>query len=161
MKKSFLKESATSLTALIFLVVGITGVMMYFHILDKYTEALHENLGLAFVVVAVLHVFYNWSSMKRYFPKKLFHVFSVIVLVVSLAFIVSVKEGENPKKTIIHSTLKAPLAVSSALFGKDVAEVIEVLKVHNLQVSKGSSLDEIAKENKISPFEIVDMISKK
>ena len=72
MTKSQKRDIATSLTSLIFIVIGGTGVLMYFHLFDSYTKELHEIIGLFFVAVVFLHVFFNWNSMRTYFSKKVF-----------------------------------------------------------------------------------------
>lgn len=59
MNKFMKRDIATSLTAFLFLVIGTTGVLMYFHLLDNYTKKMHENLGLVFVLVILFHVFFN------------------------------------------------------------------------------------------------------
>jgi len=68
------RDIATSATALLFTVIGTTGVLMYFHILDNYTKQMHEILGLAFVVAILLHIMVNFKNMKKYFSKKIFFV---------------------------------------------------------------------------------------
>ena len=64
--KDHIKSLATPLTSIIFLVVAISGVLMYFHLLDKYTKDVHEIFGLVFVVVSLIHIFFNWKSMKNH-----------------------------------------------------------------------------------------------
>ena len=65
MSKFINKDLATSLTALLFVVIGITGVIMFFHFFDKYVEDMHAILGLVFVAVVFLHVFFNFKSIKN------------------------------------------------------------------------------------------------
>jgi len=57
MSKFLKRDIATSLTTFLFIVIGTTGVLMYFHILDSYTKEMHEIMGLAFVAIVFLHVF--------------------------------------------------------------------------------------------------------
>ena len=56
MTKNKKRDIATSITTLVFLVIGTTGVLMYFHIFDKYTKEMHEIFGLVFVAAVFLHV---------------------------------------------------------------------------------------------------------
>ena len=72
MTKQLQKNIATSFTALAFLVVGISGVLMYFHIFKDYIEDLHEIIGLFFVVVVLFHVFYNFKKHESPFKNKSF-----------------------------------------------------------------------------------------
>src|SRR5690554_7727665 len=62
----------TPLITIIFLVVGLSGLLMFFHVFDGYTEVVHEILGLFFVVFSVLHVILNWKAFKIYFKMRVF-----------------------------------------------------------------------------------------
>jgi len=158
MSKEQIHQLATSLTTAIFLVVSITGVLMFFHLFGAYTEELHEILGLAFVGIALLHVFYNWKGMKRYFTKPLFKASFGIIGVISLVFILSAEEGPNPKKQLIHAVIKAPLATSAPLFNQSETEVLKRLKDAGLDLKITTSIGAIAKHNERSPFEVIDLL---
>jgi len=152
MKKATIKDIATSFTTTIFIVIATTGVMMYFHILDKYTKNLHEIIGLGFVVFAILHVFVNWKSMKSYFSKKIFLLSFIVVGMISVGFIINTPTGENPKTTIIKSVLTAPIEDAVNILGVDM-DLFELrLKIANIKFDNEVSISQIAKVNKISPF---------
>jgi hypothetical protein len=159
--KKIVKESATSLTALIFLIVGTTGVLMFFHLFENATKELHEILGLVFVSAALLHVYFNWGAMKRYFPKKVFLIFAALSLITVIGFVsVAPAEGENPKRVIIGKLLKAPLQDAIKILGKDMASVTQKLEQEKIQIANAHSIEEIAKQNSTSPFRIVSIINK-
>ena len=155
------KNIATSLTSTVFLVIAITGVLMYFHILDQYTKELHEIIGLVFVVASLAHVFYNWNSMKSYFSKKVFLVALGGMFIVSLGFILNAKEGENPKTKIINLVLNAPIEKSVSLLGSDINTMEAKLKNAGIKFNNEGSIEEISKNNKTSPFRIIDIITTK
>jgi len=156
--KATIKTFATSATALIFMVVGITGIFMYFHILDGYTEDMHEILGLGFVGAVILHVYFNWKGMKNYFSKKLFWAIGAVVIMVASSFLIGAKGG-NPRMMIVHSTLDAPLSLSSQILHQDLTKATQRLKANKITLPKpSSSIKEIAKANKVSPFKVVDVI---
>lgn len=58
---------ATCFTALMFIIVGITGIMIFFHVLDGYVRSMHEIVGIVFCVAVMFHVIFNFNSMKKYF----------------------------------------------------------------------------------------------
>ncbi|MDD2451518.1 MAG: DUF4405 domain-containing protein [Sulfurovum sp.] len=160
MTKNTKREMATSFTATLFLIMGSTGVMMYFHILDTFTKNMHEILGLAFVAVVVFHVFYNWNSMKRYFSKKVFVSAVMITLVTAMGFIATTSsQGENPKKIMIEAVLASPIEDAVAILGSDMETVERKLKRYNLSFSHETSLMQLAKKNGVSPFKIVSIIT--
>lgn len=161
MSKNTKRDIATSLTSVIFLVIGTTGVMMYFHILDSYTKDMHEILGLAFVVVVLFHIFFNWKSMKNYFSKNIFLSSVLIIFIVAVGFIsTSSNSGINPKKAIIGAVLKLPLEDAINILGADLESVELKFKEYNIKFDEESSIRQLAKKNKTSPFRIVKIIIK-
>ena len=57
---------ATPFAAATFLVVGGTGLMMFFHLLQHEVEDLHAWFGLGLVAAVLLHLSRNWSAMLGY-----------------------------------------------------------------------------------------------
>jgi hypothetical protein len=51
------------LTGVAFLAIGITGILMFFHVRLPGMTFLHEIGGLLFVVVAVIHLKLNWRPL--------------------------------------------------------------------------------------------------
>lgn len=156
------KNFATSLTALSFLVIAISGVMLFFHLSESYVKELHEILGLAFVVAVLLHVYVNWTLMKRYFTNKIFLSLSVLMIAISAIFVTqnADKGGVNPKMYIIKSVINKPMIDVFTLFDikKDVG--LEILKTKGYKIDTSKSIMKNAKANKVSPFEIVLQIAK-
>lgn len=158
MKKITMRDVATSFTATMFLVIAISGIMMYFHFMDRAVKELHEVIGLAFVVAALLHIYVNWAAMKRYFSKKVFIAAVVIVGLISAGYIsVGLSEGESPKKLIVAKVLEAPLAESFALFG-GYAQAETKLQKHGIKLADAKSIKELAKANNSSPYELVKLL---
>jgi hypothetical protein len=161
MTKQKIKELGTSLTISSFAVISITGIMMYFHILDKLTKHLHETLGLLFVAVALIHIYKNFSATKKYFTNKIFIASSAVIIVISLGF---VSQGllqtteQNPKTVIINSLFNTNLETSINVLGKDYTIVQKELSKNGIKVESSVSINDLAKANGISPFQIVNMI---
>ena len=59
-------QHATPVAAATFLVVGITGVMMFFHLAQHEVEDLHGWFGLGLVAAVLLHLWRNWAAMVGY-----------------------------------------------------------------------------------------------
>ncbi|RXJ69283.1 hypothetical protein CRV08_04545 [Halarcobacter ebronensis] len=156
------KDLATSLTTLVFLVVGISGVMLYFKIFNGQVKELHEILGLLFVAAVVLHLVANWKPMKSYFKKKIFIGVSLIVVVISVIFIFqSTNGGNDPKGLVLKSVLDAPIKSSLEVLRVDYESAILKLTKENMQDIDKESIAAIAKANKTSPFKIIAIITGK
>ncbi|MBU0632704.1 DUF4405 domain-containing protein [bacterium] len=161
MDKIVNREFATSVTALLFVVMGISGVMMFFHLSDRYVKEMHEILGLVFVIGVFLHIFFNFKSMQKYFNKTIFKILSAIVIVVSMLFVFNVKEGQDPKRTIIESVFNASLQNYSTVLGMSIDDVKDKLDKRGFKVDIKDTIQEISTKNHISPFEVVDIITQK
>jgi hypothetical protein len=55
------------LTFLTFLVIGITGLLMLFHVRVPAVKVLHELVGIGFVIVGTVHLVLNWRVFFGYF----------------------------------------------------------------------------------------------
>jgi len=159
MNKIFTKDIATSLTTLVFVVMGTSGVMMYFHFMDNYVKEMHEVLGLVFVAVVFFHVFFNWKSMKKYFSKKVFLFSTIIIIAVTIGFVTNAPSGTNPKGAIIKAVLSAPIEDSIVVLGLDMETLELKLKNANILFNDESTISQIAKANNISPFKVVAIIN--
>ena len=149
---------ATSLTTATFLIITISGIMMFFHFYDRPVKELHEYLGLAFVAAVIFHLFYNWKSMKSYFNKKSFYASLIAGAIVSAIFVISNQtEGKHPKGVVFDAVFFAPTAQSYALL--KVKDASLKLKSAGLEVIEGETIMGIAKANKTSPFRIISILT--
>jgi len=160
MKTGNKRDIATSFTSLMFLVIGISGVMLYFHFYDMQVRELHETLGLVFVVATIFHIFVNWKSMKNYFSKKIFIFALIMTALLASGFIVkSLNQDVNPKLLVIQSVLKAPLEKSFDLFNVKYDDAVKKLEKQNIRILDNKTIFEVAKASKTSPFRIVLIIT--
>ena len=160
MSKNQKRDIATSLTTLLFLVIGITGTFMFFHMFDKYTKELHEILGLAFVVVVLFHVVFNFKSMKQYFSKKIFFASGVVVTIISLVFILNSPEGKSSKDIMFQAMFDSNINKTFVLFEDNIDLAKIKLLDAGLKIDGLNTIREISKENKTSPFKILGILSK-
>lgn len=161
MKNLLTREIATSFTTILFIIISLSGILMFFHLFDAPLKELHEILGIGFVLAALFHVMFNFSSMKRYFTKKVFIFAGILGILVSSAFIVqSVKQqGENPKTLLIQKALDAPLDVSFALLNISTKEAFAKLERSHIILKNEATISQIAQANKTSPFQIVSLLN--
>jgi len=159
MTKNQKRDIATSITTLVFLVIGTTGVMMYFHIFDRYTKDMHEILGLVFVAAVFLHVFFNFKNMKLYFKKKTFFIISIITLLAVVGFIANAPENKNHKRLILTTVINTSIDKSFPLFAKDMDLATIKLEEAGIKIDGAKSIREISMINNTSPFEIIRILN--
>lgn len=54
---------------LTFIVVGLTGIMMMFHIEAGGIKHLHEWMSIIFLILSVIHICLNWKIIVAYLKK--------------------------------------------------------------------------------------------
>ena len=66
-----LKRKSISISiAFAFIIIAATGVFMYLRPYDKVTSSIHTFFGLAFLLLAALHLKNNWVALKNYSKEK-------------------------------------------------------------------------------------------
>lgn len=156
MFKYLKKDFATSLTAVSFVVVAVTGVFLYFHFLNVYVKNMHEILGLIFVVGAMLHIFYNFKPMSKYFSKNIFRALSVVLVVLSL-FLLNLngsKKSSFAKLNKVFTT--APMSQTAQVLGINKEKLQAKLKL--LNADENASLKEISAKNGKKSQEIIQIL---
>ena len=97
------REFVTPYITFLFLVIGLSGIFRFIHVLDDYTQIVHEALGLAFVIFSVLHIIINWRSLKIHFKKRMFVTSAIVVLLFSVGLVIFGKLHAYPCNLQIHS----------------------------------------------------------
>jgi len=99
--------------------------------------------------------------VKSYFSKKIFYIATILTLVFSIVFVsLNSSDGPNPKGLLIGQMLKTDITNSFAVLGVSSQNAKEKLSSAGLVLGEAKSIEEIAKSNKKSPFEIVSILSK-
>ena len=151
------------LTAL-FAVVAISGVLMFFKIRLLAMESLHIWLGLAFVVMAALHLAKNWTAFGTYFKKKstllsLGSVCVVCAIFVAVALLNSTEKGFNPKQKIFSTVMSEPLSNVAQFFNLDAKMMVQNLQdQYQIVATAQQSVSEITKTSGKSSDEILQII---
>jgi len=99
----------TPLITIIFLAVALSGLLMFFHIFDGYTEVVHEILGVFFVVFSVLHVILNWKALKIHFKKRVFILSTIVVAVISILLVIQQQKSPKFDTILIERITNAPI----------------------------------------------------
>jgi len=152
------RNIVTPYLAFLFLVVGISGTFMFFHVFDGYTTVVHDILGLAFVVFSVLHLIINWKSMKSHFKKRVFISSGIIVLVFTILFVSAGKMHENLEHDIIGKLIKSPVLHSFNVLNIDYHQAESILEKNNIIVGASETIEEICINNQISPKKILELL---
>ena len=148
----------TPLITIIFLVVGLSGLLMFFHVFDGYTEVVHEILGLFFVVFSVLHVILNWKALKIHFKKRVFILSTIVVAVISILLVIQQQKSPKFDTILIERITNAPIEDVLKVLQVDSIVVVKRLEANGISYIEGASMEEIRINNKVSPKKLFDLI---
>lgn len=148
----------TPLITIIFLVVALSGLLMFFHIFDGYTEVVHEILGVIFVVFSVLHVILNWKALKIHFKKRVFILSTIVVAVISSLLVIQQQKSPKFDTILIERITNAPIEDVLKVLQVDSIVVVKRLEENGISFIEGASMEEIWINNKVSPKKLFDLI---
>ncbi len=161
-KKILSRSVITPFTIALFLIISITGVLMFFHIQSGPIRGLHEWLSIVFVVFGVLHVVVNWHVFLTYLKKPAMIIFFILIAILPLFLIGHGNEriGGNSIMGIMSNLEESSLTHIAPLFGMDESKAIATLQEHGIKIVSGQqTLHGIAEENTIRSFEILQIFS--
>lgn len=119
-----LRRYATQATTALSVVVGVTGVMMFFHLAKADVEAMHEWLGMGFAIVAVAHAIRHRASIANMLGQTRMRVALGAAALAAAAFIVLAppKQG-NPFRQVTDRVMQAPIEQAAPVLGLSPAEL--------------------------------------
>ncbi|WP_437735552.1 DUF4405 domain-containing protein [Sorangium sp. So ce1335] len=152
------RNLVTPFLALIFVPVGISGVLMLFHLADGFTEVLHEVLGAAFVLIIFLHVVINWKSMRSHFGKANFAIAAAAVTLLS-AGLIALERAQLPVDLIIlEKVARAPISDSFRVLQIDHVKAATALNERGIKLDGAETIEDIWVNNDSSPEEVVETL---
>lgn len=143
-----------------FLVIGLSGMLMLFHLGDGYTEVLHELFGLLFVVFSVFHIIINWKSLKNHFTERTMITSFIVVLFFSILVIIIGNGHGAHERVVMEKLLKAPIANAFEILEIDPYEAEETLENNHIVMGDSKTIEDIGLNNQTSPMRIIELIVK-
>lgn len=134
---TFTRDWATPLTIGSFLLLAVTGILMFFHLDTGLNKLVHEWLSWVLVAAVGLHVVSNLFAFKRHFAKRRAQwLFGGAVLLLALSFLPLGGSGSEPPFIAPAKALAAaPLPVLAQVAGVPTVEIRARLAQAGLTVS--------------------------
>lgn len=131
------REWATPLTMGAFLLSGLTGILMFFHLDSGLNKPAHEWLGWAMIGGVLLHASVNWASFKRYFGQKSGRVILAGFTVITAASFIPLGQegGPNSQRKIGEAVMNAPLSTVAQLARKQPETLLADLQAAGIPIS--------------------------
>jgi len=153
-----LRRWATPLTIVTSVLVGISGVMMFFHLGEGLIKGMHEWIGLLMVAAVVTHIVVHVKPFKRHFSQRAALSVMFAVLLVS-GSLLDFGGGGSPMMAVIHSVEAAPITSLAELQQVSTQVLIDKLAAAGFTtVSEEMSLSHIAEQSQVHPKELIGIV---
>lgn len=154
---TWLRRYATQATVALSIVVGVTGVMMFFRIAKGDVATMHEWLGMGFVAVAVAHVVRHRQIFTTMLGQPRTRILLGGTAAAAAAFIVlAPPKGPNPFRQAAQVVTKAPLADLAPVVGVSADELANRLRAAGVaEVDTAKSIDAIARATGTDPMKLI------
>ncbi len=155
------KNLSTTPTIALFLILAATGILLLMHTGGGNVKMLHEWLGIAFIVFALLHSAANWPLMKRYLGGAKAMIIATIVLAsVTFSMVAPGKDhGINPIKSTYRQVIQAPIDTLALLYALEPQNIVDRLQNAGYVVeSLKMTPQEIARQSDVSADRVLAVI---
>lgn len=157
------KKWVTPLVTGSFLLVAITGILMFFHIDTGLNKVAHEWLGLIMVLGAVLHIVVNLKGFNQMFNNTVGKtIVGVFVLVLGLSFINLGGEGkEKPFMSSVEVLAKASVVDLAQVSHIDKKVLLDRLKSNGVSITDDTqSIKDMVGDDTHKQMEVLNAILK-
>ncbi len=158
-----LRRWATPLTIGAFLLMAVTGVLMFFHVQLGLIRVAHEWLSWLMVIAVGVHITVHWKLFSRYFQHKpsIAIIGALTLLLTTSMLIPNNGRSDGLPMQATRLLLDAPLNNVATLTGKTLDGLQTQLTAQGLQLNaQSTSLKVVAETNKRNPMEVLEQILK-
>ena len=142
-----LRASATPLTIGTFLIMGATGILLFFHTNTTLNKVVHEYVGLVMVAAVILHVVLNWRAFQTYFKRPVALTLMGASAVMLAASFVSLGEetgGTRPDMAVLQMVSSASLTDLAPIMGTDAADLVARLAEQGVTATPDQTLIDLS-----------------
>ncbi len=138
-----MRKWATPLTVGSFLVMGVTGTLMFFHLDSGLNKTVHEWAGWAMLLGVGAHLAINWRAFMGYFKRPVaLGVMGAGALALAISFVPLGQGSGSPVPLVMGALFDAPIEQVIALGRMSEAEGIAALATAGVIIAPGQSLAE-------------------
>ena len=156
-----LRAWATPVTIGAFLIMAVTGVLMFFHANTGLNKVVHEWAGLIMVAAVVAHLLLNFRAFTTYFKRPLalgFMGLGAAVLGLSFLSLGGTDGGADGMRTAMMALGNARIETLAELSGEDLDAVLAKLGAAGIEASAGQALTELTAGDRGKQDRIIGLI---
>lgn len=155
-------EWATPLTIGAFVLMTVTGVLMFFHLDTGFNKLAHEWLSWLMVGGVALHAAVNWLAFKRHLLGnrigQVIVAMAVLLTAASFAPNGNEKRGGNPPMLTLRAVMAASVKDVAPLTGRPLQTVLAELNAAGFAAQPDTRLDDLAQHSRDREATILNII---
>ncbi len=151
---------STPLTIGSFILMAITGVLMFFDVVPGYVAFVHEWFSWLFLIGACGHVAVNFRPFVRHLQsgwgRTNVAIFTIILFVSTFSF--GRITAPQLKWPIFNALIEAQLSALADVTRTDQAELLARLKIHGVNATPEQNIKELADVHDMDEFHLLGII---
>ena len=155
-----LRKWATPLTVATFLIMGVTGTLMFFHLETTLGKVIHEWAGWLMLAGVGAHLVLNWRPFTTYLKRPLaMGIMGGGALLLAVTFLpIGPTGGGNPMMAVMQAMETAELETVIALSGKDLDTGLAALKDAGFDAGADKTLGDLSGGNRGMQFQVIETL---
>jgi len=155
-----MKSWATPLAAGTFIILAVTGILMFFKINAGYIKPVHEWLSWAMVIGVVFHTIANWKAFTAYFSRQpSLSIIAAGLIITALSVFAPSSEKGNFKKNMFRAIKSAKIETLADMTDQNSAVIIRKFESNGItEAETAMTVKEIAAQSGKKEEEILRVI---
>jgi len=155
-----LRTWSTPLTIGSFILMAVTGVLMFFDVVPGYLSFAHEWCSWLFLVGAAGHMAVNYRPLARHLQSSWGR---ASVAIFGIALVVSMFSfgritAPQLKWPISNALVEAPLSVLADVTRTEPGDLLAKLKTHGITATPEKNIKKLAEEHHMDEFHILGLL---
>lgn len=155
-----LRTWSTPLTISSFILMAVTGVLMFFDVVPGYLSFAHEWFSWFFLAGAGGHIAVNFRPLTKHLQSNWGRanvaIFAIILVVSTFSF--GRITAPQLKWPISNALIEAPLSALADVTRTDHAVLLGKLKTHGITAAPDQSIKELAIKHDVDEFHVLGLV---
>lgn len=159
-KRFGLRTWSTPLTIGSFILMAVTGVLMFFDVVPGYVSFAHELCSWLFLVGTGGHIAVNFRPLKKHlrsaWGRASVAIFAVVLVVSMFSF--GRITAPQLKWPVFEALVQAPLSALADVTRTDSADLVAKLERHGITATPEQSIASLAERHDMDEFHILGVV---
>ena len=154
-----LRKWATPLTVGSFLIMSVTGIMMFYHLDSGLNKAVHEWASWAMIAGVSVHLLMNWRAFTTYSKRPLARaIMGLGALVLALSFVPVPGGGGSPVDALLLAMDESDVETVIALSGRGLDQGLAMLAEAGIEAQAKSPVQALTEGDRGRQMDLIKVL---